>query len=406
MIAWRIALRYLVSKKSHSAVSIISAVAVAGVAVATAAIVIVLSVFNGFTEVAASRLSAVDPELRIEPLAGKAFQSADSVLAAISGLPEIARAAPVVQERGLLISGSRQKPVVLKGIPDDYALTVGIDSAIIDGAFEPESYGYSGMLTGVGVALGADARPGSLVRLYVPKRVGRINVANPQGAFAERELLVTGVFETNQQEYDAEYVYVPIEVARGLLEYSGEATAIEASIAPGAGEDKAVKAVEGLLGDGAKVLTRAQQEESSYRMIMIEKWITFLMLAFILVIASFNIMSTLSLMVIEKSSNSATLRALGATRSLVRRVFMWQGFAITVAGGIAGVALGTALSVAQQYGGFIRLAGDPTQLSIAVYPVHVEVGDLAVVLALTAAVSLLASLSTIIFASDKESQMK
>lgn len=406
MIAWRIARRYLTSKKSHSAVGVISAVAVAGVAVATAAIVIVLSVFNGFTDLAAMRLSEVDPDLKIEPATGKTFANADSLAQAIMAINGVENAVPVIQERGLLINAGSQTPVIFKGVPQSYTSTVSLDSAIIDGAYEQESYGYAGLLSSVGVALGANARPGTLTKLYVPRRQGRINIANPATAFREQEFIVTGVFQIDQAEYDKEFIFVPIDCARSLLDYTTEATAIEVAAAPGHDAADLMHEIKHTLGDNANVLTRMMQEESSFRMIQIEKWVTFLMLAFILVIASFNIVSTLSLMVIEKKGNMATLRAIGATRGIVRRVFMWQGCMITFLGGAIGIALGAMLSLAQQIGGFIKLAGDASQLSITSYPVKVQATDLLIVAAVVAAIALLTSLATVFFSQDKNFKIR
>lgn len=404
MLASRIAWRYALSKKSHGAVNIISAISVAGVAVATAAIVVVLSVFNGFTRLAASRLSAIDPDLRIVPADAPVFADADSLALVLEALPQIARAVPVVQERGLAICGSSQMPVMFKGVPDSYAAAVsGIGSLIIDGACAltyPPGSGQAAALTSSGAAVGLNARPGHQFSLYVPRRLGRINPASPQTAFRGAELVTAGVWEVEQSEYDADFMFIPLDQARSLLEYGTEGTAIEASVAPGVDPADAARAVEAAMGGRVRALSREQQENNSFKMIMIEKWVTFLMLAFILVIASFNIISTLSLLVIEKRDNMATLRALGATKGLVRKVFAWQGWLISLAGGVAGIALGTALALAQEHFGIIKLAGDPARMTISVYPVGVEGADLLAVLALVALVAAAASLSTLLMRTD------
>lgn len=403
MLASRIAWRYALSKKSHGAVNVISAISVAGVAVATAAIVVVLSVFNGFTRLAASHLSAIDPDLRIVPAHGPAFANADSLAAALEALPQVAAAVPVVQERGLAICGSSQMPVVFKGVPDSYAGVSGLESLIIDGEYSlAQTYAddRAAALASAGAAMGLNARPGQHFSLYVPRRLGRINPANPQTAFRGADLATAGVWQVEQSEFDADFLFVPLSVARSLLEFTTEATAIEAAAVPGVDPASAAKAVEQATGGAARALTRQQQESDSFKMIMIEKWVTFLMLAFILVIASFNIISTLSLLVIEKRGNMATLRALGAPRSLVRRVFMWQGWIISMAGGVAGIALGTILALAQERFGFIKLAGDPSKLTINVYPVSVEASDLLAVMALVALVAAAASLSTLLMRTD------
>jgi len=401
LLSWKIACRYLLSRKSHNAVNIISIVSVAGVAVATAAIVIVMSVFNGFTLLAAMHLSEIDPDVKVVPASGKTIACADSVASVLLAIKEVAAAEPVVEERALAIAGGKQMPVIFKGVSTNYGNVSHIDSLMIDGQRMAYPYGTPGMQESVGVALGLDARPGlsTTVDLYVPRRLGRINPANPQASFRKTQFMVTGVFQVNQPEYDNEYVVIPIDEARDLLEYTDECTAIEIAVEGDA--ERVAPLIAKRLGPEYKALSRSRQEEVSFRMISIEKWVTFLMLAFILVIASFNIVSTLSLLVIEKRENMATLRAMGATTGMIRGIFMRQGWLITMFGGAAGIILGTALSLAQQWGRFIRLNGDPSQLTIDAYPVKVEPVDLALVLAAVTFVALAASLTTKAFVSKK-----
>lgn len=405
MLAWSIALRYLFSKKSQGAVNIISAVAVAGVAVATAAIVIVLSVFNGFTHLADSRLAAIDPDLKVVPIQGKAWTDGDSLAAIAARVAGVEMAMPVIEERGLLIFGNQQMPVIFKGVPDQYGELVNIDSTVIDGKRQQWYFSEPAALISVGIAVKSTARPGAAVNLYVPRRTGRINPANPSTAFRGQEVAVTGVFQIDQPEYDNQHVFVPLGTARDLLEYQAEATAIEIKLAPDAKPDAVATALADAIGPDAKVLTRAQTEQSAFRMIMVEKWITFLMLAFILVIASFNIVSTLALLVLEKRDNMNTLRALGAPQGLVRGIFMRLGFAISMAGGIAGIALGSVLVLIQQWGHVIKLAGDPSQMSILYYPVKLEPLDLLIVLALTAIIALGASVIAAALVRDRAARV-
>lgn len=401
MLSARIAARYLVSRKSHGAVNVISAISLAGVAVATAAIVVVLSVFNGFSDLAGSHLTVADPDLLVTPVSGKTVASADSLAARIASLPEVGAAMPSLTERGLLVNGDMQLPVVFKGVTADYPRIVDVDRLLSCGAFHADTTGLGDAPAqlAVGVAARLDIRPGlSRPELYVPRRIGRINPANPAGAFRSVPLAVTGIAQVEQMEFDADHMIVPLSDARMLLQYtSGEATAIEAAVAPGVDPDDARRAVARLLGDSFVVTGREGQHAESMRMIAIEKWVTFAMLAFILVIAAFNIISTLSLMVIEKRDNMATLRFLGARRGAVRAVFMWQGAMITLAGGALGLLLGLGLSLAQQYGKFITLGGDHEKMTIDVYPVSVSGADIAAVAAILAAVALLIALSTRLF---------
>ena len=393
MLSWKIALRYLFSKKSHNAVNVISAISMVGVAVATAAIVIVLSVFNGFSDLAESHLSALDPVLKVYPASGKVIADADSVSAALLQCGGVTHAMPVIEERGLVIYGNNQMPVIFKGVADGYDRMNALDSIIIDGIYTPGVLNNDATQLSVGVAMQTGARPmpGTVLNLYVPRRTGRINPANPAAAFRSHELTVSGVFRVNQAEYDSEMMIIPLAAARDLLQYTTEASAIEV-----AGDISADRLRE-MLGLGFVVKTRIQQQEKSFRMIAIEKWVTFLMLAFILMIASFNIISTLSLMVIEKRDNMTTLRWIGATGSMVRRIFMIQGWLITMIGGIAGIALGSVLVIAQQTGGFVKLAGDPANLAVTVYPVRLAAADLLTVLMLVAVIAFITSQTTRFF---------
>lgn len=400
-LARSIALRYLFSKKSHSAVNVISAISVGGVAVATAAIVIVLSVFNGFSDLAVAHFSRIDPDLLVTPARGKTIARADSMAGRLAALEDVAAATPVLTERGLLTAGDRQTGVVFTGVDRGYEAVTGISDAIIDGTYTPsppENEGLAEPLhASVGVASHLGIYPGSGATLYVPRRVGRINPANPAASFSAAPLVVNGVIQIDQMEYDADHIVVPLVTARRLLHYDdGEASAI--CVAARDGDVTAARrAVSAALGPDFTVADRYAQHASSYSMIAVEKWVTFLMLIFILVIAAFNIVSTLSLMVIEKRDNMDTLRFLGAPRGLVRRVFMVQGAVITIIGGVIGVVLGIALALAQQWGGFIRLAGDPGRLAVSVYPVRVAPGDVAAVLAMVVALSCVTALITLLF---------
>ena len=253
---------------------------------------------------------------------------------------------------------------------------------------------YASLSVGMAIALGA--RPGyyDYLALYTPRRTGRINPANPMGAFRSDSLIVGSVYQVEETAYDTDGVIVPLETARNLFDYTAEATSLAVALRPGFTENESAAEVGKALGDRYRVLTRLQQESESFRMISVEKWITFLMLAFILVIASFNVISTLSMLIIEKTPNMATLRALGASETTIRHIFVWEGWLISMLGGIAGIVLGVILCLAQQWGGFIKLNGDPSKLSISTYPVAVELTDILAVAALIFVTGLLVALIT------------
>ncbi len=383
MLTLRIALRYLFAHKSHKAVNVISAVAIAGVAVATTAIVVVLSVFNGFSELSAKHLSQIDPDLKAVPVQGKAFGGADSLCTLLSALPQIDMAQPTMQERALAVAGNEQMPVVVKGVPQQsYPGLVPVGNTIIDGIFPPgalppDSAEAAALSVGTAVSLGVRPGLGSVLDLYIPRRRGRINPANPAGAYRNARVTVAGVFQVDQPEYDNDFMITDIDLLRHLLDYTPDhAGAIEMKLAPGVAPGNAAVEVSAVLGSGFEVLTREQQQHETFRMISVEKWMTFLMLVFILVIASFNIITTLSLLVIEKRDNMGTMRALGAPRGFVAGVFAWEGTLITAIGGLAGVVLGLALSWIQQCFGIIKLGADPSALTIDVYPVKIDAADI------------------------------
>lgn len=390
MLALRIALRYLLAPKSHKAVNVISLISMAGVAVAAMAIMVVLSVFNGFSDLASQHLALIDPDLRISPATGKVFGNADSVLAIVRAHGDVKAASPVLEERALLVSGERQMPVIFRGVDHRTVTEVtDMDSIIIDGVFadrSPLSDSLVAAQLSVGVALNTGLRPSGYqgADLYVPRRQGRINPANPAAAYRRLPFSVSGVFQVEQPEYDSEYLLIPLDAARQLLEYDNEsggvASSIEVSVHQGASTAQLEKALQQSLGDGFIVLDRFEQQSETFRMISVEKWITFIMLLFILLTAAFNIVSTLSLLVIEKRDNMHTLRALGAPHSLVSRIFITEGILITTIGGVVGTVLGMLLSLAQQHFGLIKLSGDPSALTTDTYPVHLMWQDVAMVI--------------------------
>lgn len=410
MTVFRIALRYLIAPKSHRAVNVISTVAMAGVAVATMAIVVVLSVFNGFSDLARSHWSKIDPEVLIKPANGaKVIYCADSLANALAQRPDIAEATAVLSERALIVSNDgNQMPVIAKGIDHDrQAVVTDIADMIIDGTYSSESNIYDNsvaMQAAVGVAINMSMRPSpySMAKLYVPRRLGRINPANPAAAYRQLPVMLTGVFQVDQPEYDADHILLPIEHFRQLLEYpAGTGSAIELKAAQGVKIQSLIHNLRHQLTD-YEILGRDEQQADALRMISVEKWITFLMLVFILLIAAFNIVSTLSLIVIEKRDDMTTLRALGAPMTMVRSIFVALGWLITTIGGCIGIVLGLILALTQQHFGIIRLNADPTALSIDVYPVIVDAVDIVYVFAAIVATGLIIGFISRIFTKNAD----
>ena len=392
----KIAWRYLVSKKGHQAVNIISIVAVCGVVVATAALICVLSVFNGFRGLIMGRLAMLDPQIAITATVGKAINDADSVIDVVSAIPGVERAIPVIEDQALAIYAQLQMPVRLKGVPDDYNAMNDMDSVIVDGQWKLQDQVSRYAVVGAGPAVRLMVRPDFLgmVRLYAPQRQGRVNIANPMGAFRQDSVFVSGIFQLQQNSYDADLIYVPLEMARELFDYETEATQIEVKLTHDANEQQVMSSISSALGSNYQVRNRLMQQREAYRLVNIEKWMAFLLLSFILIIATFNVISTLSLLIIEKDDSIATLRALGANDKQISRIFVLQGWLITLTGAITGVIIGLILCICQQQFGWLHLSGDPANMIINAYPVEVHLTDVLVTLGLVAAVGLLTSLVT------------
>lgn len=367
-------------------------VSMVGICVATTALVVVMSVFNGFHQLIESRLGVLDPPLKVVPADGKTLERADSLCREIAALPSVDGAFPVVSERALAIMGDRQTAIRLYGIPSD--LYPAFSSLSLAGNPWVEYYpGIEPAVVSVGVANELQAPIGTeqLMGLYVPKRVGRINPANPLGAFRTDSVALTSAFALNQPEYDRDAVFAPLSLVRNLLQYDEQATEIHVFPSP-KGEQDALRELQNALGDKVLILTRMQQQESSFKIVNMEKWMTFILLGFILIVASFNIISSLSLLIIEKQDNALTLSALGLDRKGLRRVYVWCGVLITAFGATLGIILGTLLSLGQQHFGWVKLAADPSMLSIEAYPVVFNPADLIPVAALTAAIGLVTAL--------------
>lgn len=386
MLSFRIALRYLFAKKSHSAVNIISLVSMAGVAVAAMAMICVMSVFNGFTDVAARRLSLMDPQLKVTPANGDIIANADSIATAVSRIEGVGLALPVLCGQALAMFGQNQLPVIVQGIPDGYDNITDISSTVIDGELRSSDEKANYATLSVGLALSLNARPGylSALRLMVPRRNGRINPALPISAFRSDTLIVSGVYQSEQQEYDTDRILIPLADARRIFEYTTEATSVDIALTPGADVHKTAEAISRALGTGFRVADRMEQQEASFRMIRIEKWVTFLMLTFILIMASFNILSTMSMLIIEKRRNTAILAAIGTPASTLRRIFLNQGFMIAAVGGAAGLMTGTILTLLQKHFELIKLGGDHSIMSISAYPVRLSLTDILAVAAIVA----------------------
>ncbi|MDE6267416.1 MAG: ABC transporter permease [Muribaculaceae bacterium] len=379
----RVACRYLISKKQHNAVNIISWISLAGVAVATMALVVVLSVFNGFNTLALKQLSRMDPPLSVTPVKGKVIGDAESLAMKIAALDGVSASMPVVREQALARAGTNQMPVTIMGVTDKFISAARIDSIIIDGEPLLKEEAPMTALSSIGVALGTGIRPSSIypLEVYVPRRTGRINTANPSGSFREEYFHVAGVFQVEQDTYDTDLLIIPLDAARQLLDYTTEGSEIAVFTDQ---PEHIRKKIEAIAGKDYVVKNRVEQQDQAFKMIRTEKWITFLMLAFILIIASFNIISTLAMLIIEKQGNSRILSAMGATPRRINQIYIIQGWLISVTGGVIGIIAGAVLSLVQEHYGIIRLGSEHvSNLTISAYPVELHFSDILIVAGIT-----------------------
>lgn len=380
-ISFIIALRYLFGKKSHSAVNAIALVSVAGVAVATAAVVCVLSVFNGFHSVLTERLDTLSPDLMVSPREGKTIANGDSLALEIAKIKGVEVATPTLTDNALAFFGGRETPVTLKGIvPDQYSKVTAIDSLLVAGGVPLQKAETSNpALLAIGLAYKLSMFDYSQpLMVFAPKRTGRFNPANPAAAFVMDSVYVADVFQSMQDSYDENTIFTDISLVRDLLLYDREATAIEIKTAQEANLDRVFDEISATIGPDYTVKNRFMLQEISFRMVQIEKWMTFLLLFFILIIASFNIVTTLSMLVLEKEDSMRTMSAIGMDRHRIAGVFRWESILVSLIGGFIGLALGAALCLLQENFGFITIANADPDLPAMAYPVKLELTDLLV----------------------------
>jgi len=380
-LSFYIAKRYLFSKKSHNAINIISLVAVCGVAVATLATVCALSVFNGFQELAAGMFGAFDPEIKITPAKGKVFNQETDLFLKVRSLPEIDLISESLEDNALLSYQGREIPIILKGVSNKFADMTDFKSILIDGSLELERGESNYSLLGLGLANNLSVNPGFLypMEVYVPKRKAAVNLVDPSKSISKDYVYIGGVFRTNQSIYDNNYLIVPIRLARELLDYETEVSAWEIKLKPEASVRSVQNQIQAILGKDFLVKDRYQQQEDSYKMVSIEKWVTFLMLCFILLLAIFNVTGSLSMLIVEKQPDVLTLRNMGANNRLISRIFLFEGWMISIVGGFAGIVLGVLLCLGQQHFGWLKL-GTGVNFAVDAYPIIVSFTDLLFVL--------------------------
>ena len=355
----------------------ISLVSVCGIAVATMAMIVALSVFNGFGNLVETTFSAFDPELKITTVKGKVFNyHTDDFVIALQN-PHIDFISESLEDNVLFRFNDRQVPVILKGVSEDFKYMTQMDKLIIDGSFRLREDVVDYATLGSGLAYTLGVRPGYIapIDIFVPKRNVAVNMANPSAAFAQSYVQIGGVFNLNQPDFDEQMAIVPIELARDLFRYSNEVTSIDVKLKEGASVKRVRQSIAQDIGDDYLVEDRFEQQKESYRMLQIEKWVTFLILSFILIIAAFNVVGPLSILIIEKKNDIKILKSMGAADEIIAQIFLFEGWLISFSGIIVGVVLGVGISFLQQQFGLLKLGGTPGAYLVDAYPVIVKLSD-------------------------------
>lgn len=379
-LSFYIAKRYLFSKKSHNAINIISAISAGGVCVGTMALVCVLSVFNGFGSLIEGLFSSFDPDLKITLVEGKTFSVTDQGLVSVRKMPEVVYFTEVVQENVMFRFKDKQASGTVKGVSDDFSKMTRIDSIIVNGKFLLKDNAFNYGVAGAGLASTLGFAPYFVDPLYIyaPQRKSAINLSRPETNFVLDHVFISAIFGVQQPEYDNKYVITPIQLARDLFQYNATTvSSVELKIGDKYDKKSIKSKIKKTLGPTYKVLDRYEQQEDFFRIMKVEKWITYLILSFILLIAIFNIIGSLSMLIIDKKADIVTLRNLGADIKTIRRIFLVEGWLIAMLGAFIGLLLGVVLCLLQQYYGFISLPG--SQFIVSAYPVDLQLMDVVLI---------------------------
>ena len=378
-----IARRYLFSKKSTHAINVISGISMVGVAVAAMALVVTLSVFNGFHDLVASFFTQMDPQLKVVPVKGKTALAADPILTEIRQLPEVEVATECLEEQALAVYRDRQMMVKIKGVDDNFVQLTHIREILEgDGEFELHAADMNYGIPGLGVAyqLGMGYTYEQPLKIFAPRREGQLNMANPTEGFVVDELFSPGVvFGMKQGKYDKNYVLTSIAFTRHLFDFEGRLSSLELRLKPGSDFDRVKAQMEELAAGQFKVLDRYEQQDDTFRIMNVEKLIAYVFLTFILIIACFNIIGSLSMLIIDKKDDVVTLRNLGATERQITRIFLFEGRMISAIGAVVGILIGLLLCWMQQQYGIIKLGSSEGSFVVDAYPVSVHPWDIVLV---------------------------
>ena len=379
-----IARRYVFSKKSTNAINVISAISVVGVAVGTMALVIVLSVFNGFHDLVASFFTNFDPQIELVPTQGKTAPADDPVLDQIRKMPEVSVHTDVLEDQGLAVYGDRQQMVTVMGVDDNFTQLTNIGDILYgDGEFSLQAANLFYAIPGIRLAqdMGLGARFEGYLKLYAPVRRGQITeLADPSEGFVVDSLISPGVvFAVNQAKYDRDHVICSIGFARRLFDQDGMLSSLQIRLKPGSDLAAVKKQMREIVGSKYRVLDRFEQQSDTFNIMQIEKVLAYVFLTFILMVACFNIISSLSMLIIDKKADAATLRNLGATDRQIRSIFLFEGRIISAIGAVVGILLGLLLCWLQQEFGLVHMGDSAGSFVVNAYPVSVHYDDVAIV---------------------------
>ncbi len=390
-IAWR----YLFSKKSHHAINIISGISACGVAIASLAMVCTLSVFNGFRGLVADLFTDFDPQLKVTLAEGRTFSLNDPAITSLRQHPDVAVLTPCLEDQALVVREGQQVVVTIKGMADNFTKQMALDRLLYPEMEEGVvlhadvlEFGIPGIQLAMQLGLRPDFE--TPLQVYAPKRGERVNMGNPMSSFNGDELMSSGyVFQVKQAKYDANYILTSLGFAQHLFDQQGRISQVELSLKEGANVRKVKRDISRQLGNKFVVQDRYEQQDDVFRIMRIEKLIAYLFLTFILLVASFNIIGSLSMLMIDKVNDIQMLRNLGAAPGDVRRIFILEGNMISLLGALVGVAIGVALCWLQQQYGLIAMGKSEGAFIVESYPVVVRAWDIVLVLLTVVVVSAL-----------------
>jgi lipoprotein-releasing system permease protein len=394
-----IARRYVFAKKSHNAINLIAAISIIGIAVGTIAFITILSVFNGFDMVVRSMFNTFYADMEIVPAQGKTFVPDTATYDNLKSLSEIESISSILEDNALIVYGNRQTIGTVRGVSENYAQTTGIDTMMVEGSFTLYAYNTPQAILGRGIKymLNADPDFNTNLEVIVPRRTRNIYLDNR--ALNPKYIRPIGYF-ASQPEIEQRYMIVPLRFARQLFEYTNEISGLEIKLDPKVSENRSQRKIQEIMGDAFIVKNRVQQNELLYKTMKSEKWAIFFILSFILLVASFNVVGSLTMLIIEKKNDIQTLRYLGSNLKTIRRTFLIEGLIISFLGAIAGLILGTLICWMQQEFGIVKLQGAEAFI-IDAYPVKVFFSDITLVLVVVSSIGYAASWYPIRFITRK-----